>query len=48
MLEPLLAGISAANGNEVSLAASFPQWKTAELEYGSVIKGILASRSGAP
>jgi oxygen-dependent protoporphyrinogen oxidase len=46
LLEPLLAGISAADGKEMSLAASFPQWKTAELEYGSVIKGITASKPG--
>ncbi|MEJ7838494.1 MAG: protoporphyrinogen oxidase [Thermomicrobiales bacterium] len=46
LLEPLLAGISSSEGSQLSLTASLPHWKTAELEYGSVIKGIVASRPG--
>jgi oxygen-dependent protoporphyrinogen oxidase len=46
MLEPLLTGISASDGHDISLAATFPHWKTAELEHDSVIKGIIAARPG--
>jgi oxygen-dependent protoporphyrinogen oxidase len=46
MLEPLLTGISASDGHDISLVATFPHWKTAELEHGSVIRGILAARPG--
>lgn len=46
LLEPLLAGISSSEGDQLSLMAALPHWKTAELEYGSVIKGIIASRPG--
>lgn len=48
LFEPLLAGISSADGDVISLAATFPHWKTAELEYGSVIKGITTTRSDKP
>jgi oxygen-dependent protoporphyrinogen oxidase len=46
MLEPLLTGISASDGHDISLVATFPHWKTAELENGSVIRGIIAARPG--
>lgn len=44
LLEPLLAGISSGDGRTISLRATFPQWSTAELEHGSVIRGMIASR----
>ena len=46
LLEPLLNGISSSSDGNISLAASFPHWKIAELEYGSVIKGLTAARPG--
>ena len=48
LLEPLLAGISSGDGQTISLGATFPQWSTAELEHGSVIRGMIdARKSGA-
>jgi len=44
LVEPLMAGIYAGDGEELSLAATFPQLRNIELEYGSLIKGIRASR----
>ena len=48
MIEPLMSGIYAGNGEELSLAATFPQLRQAELEHGSLIKGMLAARKKAP
>ncbi|MDQ3780114.1 MAG: protoporphyrinogen oxidase [Chloroflexota bacterium] len=42
LVEPLMAGIYAGNGDELSLAATFPQLRQAELEHGGLIKGIVA------
>ena len=45
LVEPLMAGIYAADGNQLSLAATFPQLRDAEREYGGLIRGVLATRS---
>ncbi|MCM3747123.1 protoporphyrinogen oxidase [Paenibacillus pasadenensis] len=45
--EPLLAGIYAGNLYKLSLAATFPQFRKAELEHGSLIRGMRASKPGA-
>ncbi|MGH2615413.1 MAG: protoporphyrinogen oxidase [Thermomicrobiales bacterium] len=44
LVEPLMAGIYAADGDRLSLAATFPQLQDAERQHGSVIKGVLAAR----
>ena len=47
LVEPLMAGIYAANGDILSLAATFPQLRQAELQHGGLIRGVLASRRAA-
>jgi oxygen-dependent protoporphyrinogen oxidase len=47
LVEPLMAGIYAGDGEDLSLAATFPQLRELELEYGSLVRGMRASR-GAP
>jgi protoporphyrinogen/coproporphyrinogen III oxidase len=44
LVEPLMAGIYAADGDKLSLAATFPQLREAERRYGGLIKGVLAAR----
>jgi oxygen-dependent protoporphyrinogen oxidase len=48
LVEPLMAGIYAADGDQLSLAATFPQLQAAEREHGGLIKGVLAARQKAP
>jgi oxygen-dependent protoporphyrinogen oxidase len=48
LVEPLMAGIYAADGDQLSLAATFPQLREAERRYGGPIKGVLAARRQAP
>ena len=48
LVEPLMAGIYAADGDQLSLAATFPQLREAERQYGGLIKGVLAARRLAP
>jgi protoporphyrinogen/coproporphyrinogen III oxidase len=51
LIEPLMSGIYAGNGSELSLAATFPQLKALEREYGSVLRGLRApkpTRAAAP
>ena len=48
LVEPLMAGIYAADGDQLSLAATFPQLREAERRYGGLIKGVLAARRQAP
>ncbi|HET8523184.1 MAG TPA: protoporphyrinogen oxidase [Thermomicrobiales bacterium] len=48
LVEPLMAGIYAGDGRVLSLEATFPQLRRAEVEHGGLIKGILASRSAIP
>lgn len=42
--EPLLAGIYAGDMSKLSLKATFPQFAEVEREYGSLIKGMQATR----
>ncbi|HEX9107662.1 MAG TPA: protoporphyrinogen oxidase, partial [Longimicrobiales bacterium] len=44
LIEPLLSGIYAGDGAQLSLAATFPQLRQAELASGGLIKGMLAAR----
>ncbi|QGQ95379.1 protoporphyrinogen oxidase [Paenibacillus psychroresistens] len=46
--EPLLAGIYAGDTYKLSLQATFPQFQSAERNYGSLIKGMLANKKNAP
>ena len=43
LIEPLMAGIYAGDGRELSLAATFPQLRALELEYGSLLRGLDAT-----
>jgi oxygen-dependent protoporphyrinogen oxidase len=47
LVEPLMAGIYAGDGRQLSLAATFPQLRQGELEHGGLIKGVLAARKTA-
>jgi len=47
LVEPLMAGIYAADGDQLSLAATFPQLQAAEREHGGLIKGVVAARQNA-
>ena len=42
MIEPLLSGIYAGDGERLSLAATFPQLRASELTHGGIIKGAVA------
>ncbi|MDQ3044528.1 MAG: protoporphyrinogen oxidase [Chloroflexota bacterium] len=44
LIEPLMAGIYAGDGRQLSLAATFPQLRAGELQHGGLIKGVLAAR----
>ncbi len=44
MIEPLMSGIYAGDGEQLSLAATFPQLRDIELKYGSLVKGMLAAK----
>jgi len=44
LIEPLLSGIYAGDGEQLSLSATFPQLRQIELEQGCLIKGMLAAR----
>jgi protoporphyrinogen/coproporphyrinogen III oxidase len=48
LVEPLMAGIYAADGDQLSIAATFPQLREAERRSGGLIKGVLAARRVAP
>ena len=48
LVEPLMAGIYAADGDQLSLTATFPQLREAERRYGGLIKGVLAARRQVP
>ena len=47
LVEPLMAGIYAADGDQLSLAATFPQLRDAERQHGGLIKGVIAARGSA-
>lgn len=44
LVEPLMSGIYAGDGEQLSLAATFPQLRKLELEHGGLVKGLLAAR----
>ncbi len=48
MIEPLMAGIYAGDGRQLSLAATFPQLRRLELEYGSLTAGIRTNALPVP
>jgi oxygen-dependent protoporphyrinogen oxidase len=48
LVEPLMAGIYAADGDLLSLAATFPQLCQAEREHGGLIRGVLANHGPSP
>ncbi len=48
LIEPLMGGIYAGDGEQLSLAATFPQLRRAELEHGGLIKGVLAEQAKQP
>ena len=49
LVEPLMAGIYAGDGEQLSLRATFPNLRALELEHGSVLRGLAAqSRSEPP
>jgi oxygen-dependent protoporphyrinogen oxidase len=43
MIEPLMSGIYGGDGDQLSLAATFPNLRKAELEHGSLIRGMRAA-----
>ncbi|MEX0967580.1 MAG: protoporphyrinogen oxidase [Bacteroidia bacterium] len=45
---PLFAGIHAGGANELSLEASFPQFRKMEKEFGSITKAVLTRRKQNP
>ena len=47
LVEPLMGGIYAGDGRQLSLAATFPQLRQLELKYGSLIKGLQAGQQKA-
>jgi len=44
IVEPLMAGIYSGDGERLSLDATFPQLRDLERRYGSIIRGLAASR----
>ncbi len=44
LIEPLMSGIYAGDGNVLSLASTFPYLRDLELKYGSLARGALAMR----
>lgn len=44
LIEPLMAGIYSGSGDQLSLAATFPQLRAAERDHGGLIKGVLAQK----
>lgn len=44
LIEPLMSGIYAGDGEQLSLGATFPQLRQTEIEHGSLIKGMLAAK----
>lgn len=45
VIEPLMAGIYAGDAEQISLRATFPRFLELEQRYGSLIRGMLASRT---
>jgi len=47
LIEPLMSGIYAGNGDMLSLASTFPYLRDLELKYGSLARGALTMRKQA-
>ena len=47
LIEPLMGGIYAGDGGELSTLATFPQLRAAEREHGGIIRGVIANRKRA-
>ncbi|HEY0780785.1 MAG TPA: protoporphyrinogen oxidase, partial [Gemmatirosa sp.] len=48
LVEPLLTGIYAGDGAELSIEATFPQLRAIEREHGSLLRGLRARSAAAP
>jgi oxygen-dependent protoporphyrinogen oxidase len=44
LIEPLMSGIYAGDGDQLSLASTFPGLRDLEIEYGSLVRGALQIR----
>jgi oxygen-dependent protoporphyrinogen oxidase len=44
LIEPLMSGIYAGDGDQLSLQATFPYLRDLELKHGGLVKGALATR----
>ena len=47
LIEPLMSGIYAGDGDQLSLASTFPYLRDLELKYGSLARGALKMRAGS-
>ncbi|MGI9253488.1 MAG: protoporphyrinogen oxidase, partial [Thermomicrobiales bacterium] len=45
LVEPLMAGIYAGDGDRLSVQATFPQLRQGEIEHGGLIRGVLAAKA---
>jgi oxygen-dependent protoporphyrinogen oxidase len=45
LIEPLMSGIYAGDGDRLSLQSTFPYLRDLELKYGGLVKGALAARA---
>ena len=48
LIEPLMGGIYAGDGEQLSLASTFPELRQTELQHGGLLKGMLAAKKKAP
>jgi oxygen-dependent protoporphyrinogen oxidase len=48
LIEPLMSGIYAGDGDQLSLASTFPYLRDLELKYGSLARGALEMRKKSP
>ena len=48
LVEPLLTGIYAGDGAQLSIESTFPQLRALERKHGSLLRGLRARASGAP
>jgi protoporphyrinogen/coproporphyrinogen III oxidase len=48
LVEPLMTGIYGGDGEQLSLAATFPNLRALELEHGSVLRGLRAAQPAEP
>ena len=48
LIEPLMSGIYAGDGDQLSLASTFPYLRDLEIKYGSLARGALEMRKKMP